>query len=66
MLFAEIDDVHGIYELQLPPSRTLGARLKRAARKPIRFAPWILGYTSEGSPIGATFGGPTPGDDHSS
>ncbi|NUP11359.1 MAG: helix-turn-helix transcriptional regulator [Polyangiaceae bacterium] len=64
VLFTEIDDVHGIYELQLPPSRTLAARIKRAARTPIRaVAPWILGYTSEGTPIGASFGGPTAGDD---
>ena len=64
-LSTHVTPTEGIFELLLPPSNTLAARFKRASRARIErfFAPWVLGYTSDGSPIGASFGGTSAGDD---
>ena len=55
VLLADVGDRHGIYELALPPSRTVRARLERAARQR-GIVRSVLGYADDGAPITASFG----------
>jgi len=62
VLHADLNPRFGSWDLRLPPSDTLAARVRRAARAPgvIRV---ILGYDEAGDPLSASFGMGKTGDD---
>lgn len=65
ILTADVSAEHGLIEAELPPSRTVLSRTGKRSRAVYeRFmASFVLGYTEDGTPLGATLGNSMPGDD---